>query len=562
MRPLSTIVSLVALCVPLAAAAQSAPDGGEVRGAQQADPGGEAPADVTRQSGLEAQPPAEAPAAKSAPEPAGPAPAEQPVVKPAAPPPPAPNPDDEVQGKIGVWARVAFTAVSPVPVDDQGNTVNLFPLETRLRLAPEVHFKGFGFLAEADAATGVTVGGPDRELVGERTAERVFQPVELRQLYLQYKWKSGVFRVGQQTSNWGLGILANAGAKDAEPGDFGMVRYGSLNWRALLAARPFYSLGGIWRAIEPVLAADLVFDDSNARYLEGDRAFQGVFALRFAQDNDNYAGVYVAVRRQRREGVTDGGRATDVVALDFAAKWQFFKKAERVLNLGFEIVTINGTTTQARNENADVLTVAQWGMAAKLNYKLKRGGFHFDFGYASGDQNPSDDRIESLRFDRDFKVGLILFDEVLGHQTARAGVRAADPGLVGVPPEGADLIGTRGAITGSWYLFPRVKLSPTDWFDVWGGPLFAFATAKLTDPFQSRIQGGVARNGLGGDPGMYLGTELDLGAQARWQPHEKVTVTFHLEGGLFLPGDAFTTQDGKTTMPPVGLGRAKVAVNL
>ena len=47
------------------------------------------------------------------------------------------------------------------------------------------------------------------------------------------------------------------------------------------------------------------------------------------------------------------------------------------------------------------------------------------------------------------RMGLILFDEVLGHQTARAGIRAADPALVGVPPEGADLIGTRGAITGA-----------------------------------------------------------------------------------------------------------------
>jgi hypothetical protein len=551
-------LALACWCLPLAALAQA--DGGEaVRGAQSANPGSDTPADVDRKSGLETAPAAgaEAPAATPAA-----APAEKPVMAPAAPPAPAKDPDDEVQGKIGVWARVAFSAVSPVPVDDLGNQVRNFPLETRLRLAPEVHFKGFGFLAEADAATGVVVGGPDRELVGERTSERPFQPVELRQLYLQYKWKSGVFRVGQQTSNWGLGLLANSGSKDAEPGDFGMVRYGSLNWRALLAARPFYHLGGMWRAIEPVLAADLVFDDSNARYLEGDRAFQGVFALRFAQDNDNYAGVYVAVRRQRREGVTDGGRATDVVALDFAAKWQFFKKEDRVLNLGFEIVTINGTTTQARNENADVLQVHQWGMAGKLNWKMKRGGFHFDFGYASGDQNPSDDRIESFRMDRDYKVGLILFDEILGHQTARAGVRASDPMLVGVAPEGADLIGTRGAITGAWYLFPRIKLSPTEWFDVWGGPLFAFSTAKLTDPFQTRLQGGISHNALGGTPGSYLGTELDLGVQARWNPHEKVTVTFQIEGGLFLPGDAFVGADNQTIMPPVGLGRAKVAVNL
>ena len=553
-----------ALWAPQAAHAQvpeAAPvDAGEpVKAAVAAEPGHEPPGDVARHSGLDADAGTPAPLPAEAP-PAPPKLAVDPKPAPADKAP-EPNPDDEVQGKIGAWARLVFSPTSRYQIDSAGTTLQNLPFETRLRVTPEVHFKGFGFLAEADAATGAVVGGPPADLVSDRVPVRPFQPIELRQLYLQYKWASGVFRVGQQASSWGLGLLANPGSKDPEPPDFGMVRYGSLTWRALLAARPFYGLGGAWRAIEPVLAADLIVDDNFARFLDGDRAFQGVAALRFAKDADNNLGIYAVVRSQRREGVTDGGRATDVVVIDVAGKWQLFKRADRVFDVGFEFVTLNGQTTQARNENADVLTVRQFGAVVKVAYKAPRGGFSFDWGYASGDQNPSDGLLQNMRFDRDYKVGLVLFDEVLAHHSARAAVRASDPGLVGVPPEGVDLLGTRASVSGAWYLFPRVRLAPADWVDLYGGPLFAFGTAKLTDPYETRLQGGTSRNALGAVPGDYLGTELDVGAQLRWSPHPKVKITGTLEAGLFLPGDAFLQPDG-SLMPPVGLGRVKLAVNL
>lgn len=484
------------------------------------------------------------------------------IVPPPGTPAPAPaGPDDGVEGKIGASLRLSETLVSWFPVDDVGTYVGPRPFEMRLRVAPEVHFKGFGAVAEFDAATGAVAGNVPQTGIADRVPVPNFQPLELRQLLLEYKWQSGIFRVGQQTSSWGLGILANPGAKDAEAGEFGQQHFGNLTYRALLAGRPLFGLGGNYRAFEVIAAADLIVRDNFADYSNGDRAFQGVLALRFKQDDDRYVGVYGVYRRQRAVGVTDGGRATDVFVIDVAAKWHFLKREDRQLSVGFEAATILGTTTQTRAIDAQISQVRQFGAAAKINYRYRSATVFLDWGYTSGDQNPYDDRVESFRFDRDYKVGLVLFDQVLAYQSARAGFRASDPNLTGLPPEGVQFLPTGGSVYNAWYLFPRVKYAFADWLDLYGGPLFAFSTAKLTDPFNSKVGGGSSINFLGGNPGGYLGTELDIGLQGRWKPHRLLTITATLEGGIFLPGDSFAQSNG-ANMGPVGLGRLRLGVAL
>ena len=469
--------------------------------------------------------------------------------------------EDDVSGKINASVRVSYQRMNSFPGDNLGTRISSNPFETRLRVGPEVHFRGFGFAAEADTATGAIFGQPPDGVVASRTPHPAFTALDLRQLYLEYKWKTGVFRVGQQVSHWGLGILANGGSKDAEAGDFGQQHFGSLTYRALIAGRPLFNLGGLFRAIEPVLAADLVVRDGTADFVRGDRAFQGVFALRFNTDADHNFGIYVVYRHQRALDVTDNGRATDVIVIDFAGRWQFAKTDFRAFNVGFELAGITGTTTQGRNDNAPVLNVRQFGAAAKLSYRYGRAQVYLDTGYASGDHNPGDDRLENFRFDRDYKVGLVLFDEVLGYQSARSAFRAADPELLGQPPEGVELAPTGGAVTSAWYLFPRVRYGVREWLDVYGGPLFAFSTARLTDPFNSRVGGGTPINFLGGSPGRYLGTELDVGVQARWKPIQMLLISLTFEGGLLLPGDAFTMGTGGV-MGPVGIARLRLSASL
>lgn len=487
-----------------------------------------------------------------------------PAEKPAQPQAPAKptEPAWDLTANLGASVRVSYGGATIFPFDADRTTSSIAPLETRVRVSPEIHLGGLGLIAEADAATGAILGIPDISITGDRQPVPSLRALELRKLYLEYKWASGAFRVGQQTSMWGLGLLANDGSHDAEAGDFGQQHYGNLTYRALLVARPLFGKGGAFRAFETAIAADLIVRDNLAEFEpRGDRAFQGVLALRFNKDPENNFGVYGVYRSQRNIHVTDGGKATDVVVIDFAGRWQLLKRRNREFKLGWEIVGITGTTTQARNENASLLKVGQFGMAIKSQYRVGRTFIYLDGGYASGDQNPSDDRVENFRFDRDYKVGLILFDQVMAYQSGRSGVRASDPALSGIAPEGADLLGTAGSVTGAWYLFPRIKIAMSDWLDAYGGPLFAFGTAKLTDPFNSRISGGTAVNPLGGSPGLYLGTEIDLGLQARFKPIPELTITVTGEGGLFLPGDAYTLPGGGV-MAPVGFGRLRLGFGI
>lgn len=463
--------------------------------------------------------------------------------------------------RINAAARLSQSVASTVVLDDLGTTTRTNPFETRLRLAPELRYKGFSLVSEFDVLTGAVMGIPDSTVVASRTPTPAFHAADLRQLYLQYRWNTGAVRVGMQTANFGLGMLVNSGANDAQSGDFGMQHRGTVALRALIAGRPFFGASELASLIEPFAAFDLVVRDGTADLLAGDRALNGIVGVRFNVDEKNVLALTLIYRNQRRDNGAPGERATDAYVLDLSGKWTVWEEGSKTLDLGAELAAITGSTTQSRHDSAEILDVRQLGMVAKVNYSTKRFGLLFDAGYASGDQNPYDDQVSNFRFDRDYKVGLVLFDQVLGYQSARTGWRAADPLLAGLPPEGVDLLPTGGAITGAWYLFPRARLTAADWLDVYGGPMFAFSSGAQVDVFNTRINGGVPLNSLGGRGGTFLGTELDLGVNVKLKLAEYFKLTATLEGGVLLPGDAFKNAAG-TVMPPVGLGRLRLTANL
>jgi SAM-dependent methyltransferase len=105
------------------------------------------------------------------------------------------------------------------------------------------------------------------------------------------------------------------------------------------------------------------------------------------------------------------------------------------------------------------------------------------------------------------------------------------------------------------------RYSVRDWLDIYGGPLFAFSSAKLTDVFNTRLGGGVAINSLGGRPGNFLGTELDLGISARYRPFPELELSGTFEAGIFFPGNAFITPNGEN-LPPVSMARFRLRASL
>ncbi len=368
-------------------------------------------------------------------------------------------------------------------------------------------------------------------------------------------------RVGQLVPEWGLGMLSNSAAKDPEAGDFGQRQYGPLMYRAVVFTRPFAGRDDGWQRLEASLAFDLVARDTSADYQQGDRALQACVALRWLRDPEHHVGLNVVLRTQRNVTLQDDARATNVLVVDAAGRWAVALPGAQTLTVGLEVGGVTGTTSLYPSATAAVLQVRQFGGVARTAWKVGRLTFFLDAGYASGDANPTDDRAQALRFDRDYKVGLLLFDQVLAYQSARTTARVTAASATGTTPPGAQWLGTGGSVTGATYGFPRARFAFTDWLDGYGGVLLAFTTAPLADPLETRLAAGVAHNALGGTPGPFLGTEVDLGGQARFVPARDVALQVTLEGAVLVPGSALTLPSGHL-LAPVWMGRVRLGVAL
>ncbi|MBM4379929.1 MAG: hypothetical protein FJ086_11640, partial [Deltaproteobacteria bacterium] len=490
-------------------------------------------------------------------------------VEPVAAPPPAgtvvartPDAPPFWRPAVRLDVRASGQAASGFPVDSLGGRAAPSPLDTRFRIAPELGVGRFRALAEVDAFSGAWTGLPSQAPGYGLQPFPSAQPLELRQAFGEFKGNTWFVRVGQQVNQWGLGLLANSGARDAAAGDFGDARLGDLTWRALVAGRPLFGLGGAWQAVEPALAVDLVRRDNFSDfYGAGEQALQGVLALRFKVNDQKELGIYSVLRRQRAAGAGEDARSTDVVIVDAAGKWAWALGEELQATAGFEAVTIQGSTTQARTDAFPRHRVSQFGGAFKTGLAWGRHAAFFDGGFASGDQNPYDGVIQNFRAHPDFNAGFILFDQVVATQSARLVGLATDPLIVGVPQDGAQLLATRGSISGAAWLFPRLKAGVREWLDVYGGPMLAWTTAKPVDPYAARLNGGESLNSLGGRPGGFLGAELDVGVQARTKVLDGLLLSATAEAGVLLPGDGLRLPSGNP-MGAVYSGRLRLSLGL
>jgi hypothetical protein len=387
-----------------------------------------------------------------------------------------------------------------------------------------------------------------------------------RELYVEFRSPIGNFRVGQQTSHWGQGILANDGNT---PTFFGDNIRGALVERLLFATTPM----GKGTPLFVAVAGDLVFEDNTADVFgnspdqpAGDLAGQAVAAIGWREDWAEI-GVYGVYRHQRREllsGLAPYDESIDVGVVDVAGKVRGkVPGTDAYAYAEGEAAAVFGRTTYARNTVANLPepigdvpdeSVLSFGASATFGFvhmrtnEEERWGdvvTELEWGYASGDPDPIDGEQNRFTFDTNHNVGLILFDQVLGWKTARAATIAADGRIVGRAAPGLQLLPSQGGVFGATYLNPRVMLRPIKQVDVKLGFLWAQATADVVDPYQVGALGTYA-NFDGGDPtSRDLGVEIDTGVDVRIPVLENVALELGVEGGVFLPGRAFDDEFGR-----------------
>ncbi len=450
----------------------------------------------------------------------------------------------------GISERARFVMQSAFALNDDGARYErTWWFENRLRLSPELTWGSLTVHVEVDAVSGaLTARGAG---VVPPTADAPFaydltrRWVDPRQAWLRWQSPAGVLTVGQVGSRWGLGLLANDGSDRSDPMEedlFSDPRNGDLVDRLLFVTAPAAALTDAeWaRHLMLGLGGDVVFRDDQADLLEGDLAVQGVGSL-FWRDDDLFAGVYVAVRRQDDDGPTRLG----VTAVDGFVRWAPQGEGWAVRPYAaLETAVLVGKSSRSYSEwTGGDLDVLSLGLLGRLGVQVPAVGVagRVDVGYASGDRNNADGTYRAFAMDLDAHEGMILFEEVLAWGTGAGANRAADPARLNVPRKGLDQLPTDGAIENAFFVAPTVLYRPWFGLDAALGALLAFSPAGASEPLASARNGGYPANAFGGaaDAWGFLGTELDLrvGYRHAWL-NDAVSVGGGLQGGLFLPGGA------------------------
>ncbi len=423
-------------------------------------------------------------------------------------------------------------------------------------------FDKLALVLQVDVPRGMIAGQTTTEVTAARDSlsEAQWYGVYPRYLYLEYTSPVGVFRVGQQGSHWGMGILANDGDHQTLFGDH---RRGALVERVLFATTPLGKGTPLFIAI----GGDLVFQDATADLIGGDRAFEGVAAIGYRKKTGEI-GVYGVVRHQERNGqavdqYTPFVESLTVGVVDVSGRFNApVPGADAFVYGELEAAAIFGSTSYVRGafgNNLDPTAarndelIRTYGGAATLGaVKVSGQGKdrfgqvlgEIELGYASGDANPTDGVTKRFTFDENHHVGLVLFDQVLRWKTARSATIAQDPTVVARAAPGLEYLPSNGGVFGAQYINPRFVVRPRRWLDLKGGVVIAQTTADFVDPYQFGALGS-ARNYDGGDPHAHdLGVELDAGAAARVSLDPGATLQFGVEGGVLFPGHAFDDANG------------------
>jgi len=416
--------------------------------------------------------------------------------------------------------------------------------------------------------------------------------IKLRWAYAQFLTPIGLFRVGQQSNHWGMGILANDGD---HPSLFGDYRDGNFVEQVMFATKP----AGKESPFAIVLGGNLVYQDWQARLYRGDVAFQGVLAG-FYDKGPNQIGVFATLRSQQtnKTAAQYADYSDDIVAAAVDVAGHFATpipgNPSTFLYGAGELAFILGSTNELRQPDQALTgqntSIQSYGFAASLGVVHQAHGqtnaattasvpgvstsplassddprswgdvaAQVEVGYASGDANPYDSTEHRFTFDPNHKVGLVLFDEVMRWQTARSAAAAQDPLLQNGtrPTPGVNLLPSNGGVFGAEYVYPTVIVRPRPWVDLKAGAVIAQTTADLVDPYRIATQGAYV-NYRGGDARRHdLGLELDGGFEFRVRLDRNLVVQLGAQAGILFPGGAFADASGSIMNAPwIVVGRA------
>lgn len=361
---------------------------------------------------------------------------------------------------------------------------------------------------------------------------------QLRESVVQFPVGIGVIRLGRFPVHWGLGMVANDGEHDTHR--FGDATHGDIVngiWADIQPLYPF-TQGRLGHAIHLGLGVDIVELDELVSRPDGDLAFRIVSTLTWEEPRLN-GGLYFALRTVDRAG---DASATHVV-VDANAHWHTQLGEDFELSLDGEVAMVTGSAKTAQPDGEySHSAIRQFGALADASLRDTARGLDYGVrvGFASGDQTPGNRYETAFRFDPAYKVGMVLFEEVMGRVSARGWERLSEADRADVAPGRLDYQPTDGSISNAFFVAPRVGWTLCEGcFLLEAAGLFAFAPESVVDPTGQSGEGARALTSHGAiaEAGP-LGYELNAGATVAFDLESWAHLSIGTQYGFFVPGSA------------------------
>ena len=460
---------------------------------------------------------------------------------------PAPGVTCHPHWQLRAEYRLLGIGLSSLPVDELGTRLGqkawteqrLSVLGRYINDGLNLKFELGGYLFNGQLSGDVSsVGSVGGRLLYPRNHLDSFRRYEPRRAVLEWQSPIGLLRIGHTTNTWGYGILANSGELEL---DFDDARLGDLVERIAFATKPFGARSNLVTA----LAFDVVYRDSNSSLVDGDVGLNAIASV-FWQQRSAFVGFFGTYRHQRDR---DGDRI-NAAALDLHARMEHtFPAAPVRVHAGFEVVTLLGQTNRvrpdARPEGVDIVS-AGGVLRLGVEHSDRKFGITVDTGFASGDNDSNDGTLRQHTLHPDFRVGMVLFPEVMGALSARNADRAADPARVGQPPAGTENLPTNGSVQNAVYVWPRVFFRPIPNLTFRAGLLYARTVADFSAPFNTFRAGGISRTPFDAAGTSHdLGLEVQAGVRYTHELPKGFAIHAGLEWGHLFPGAAFNDAAGR-----------------
>ncbi len=424
--------------------------------------------------------------------------------------------------------RLNLSLLGSAAVDAEGTRMAQWPvLDNRLRTRFDINLEFIRLSTEWDLFSGQLAGqawgipgeqhAGRRHLVASQDGISALKFVPRRGA-VSFSFPTAIVEVGLVTSDWGLGILSNNGARDPY---FGRNDFGDRVLRARLTLMPLLinkkTQGHAKaRGLSTTFAFDYVVEDDTASMRDHQRALQGTVAVLYQEPDHCRHGIYLVYRHQDE---LNDGRSTDVVVVDLLLDEWFPLPGDWRLRGAVEGAFIGGRTNRAVSWNApDELSVLSGGLTGLVEVRSPENLFSGTLraGWASADGDPDDGTTSDFTFDRDFDAGMVLFDELMAGVEVATYNLITDPENTGTPPDGVDGLVTEGAVRRSLFIQPVLRGSPLPFLDLQLGVLMAWSSGPVVQAFYTARNGGVPTNHLDTKSvGRFLGAETDLAVTLR-----------------------------------------------